>query len=186
MSVDYQQMYRDIHDFVVEATGLANESVRPAYVNASAKPTQERGLLCSINLINHAMIGIDSLHYEDLESQDTDMDETVHGDRNVTASIKCYGEEALDTAEKIILYLTASAGLEFLNKKEIGYLRHGQILDISSVQNGSFESRRQIDIEFHVVTSTTNGVDAITSSEINFTYYGSEEITGTIEVNNES
>ena len=184
MAVDYQQVYRDIHDFVVLATGLDGESVRPVYSNSSARPAQDRGLLCSINLINITQIGQDGKISQDMADPATDIDETIYGDRNVTASVKSYGATAQDIAEKIQLLLSASVGTEFLNKKDLGYLRSGQVLDISSLQNGSFENRRQLDIEFHIVTSNTEDVNAINSSEITWSFYGSEEepVTGTIEV----
>jgi len=182
MIIDYQQIYRDIHDFIVAATGLDDESVRPAYVNASARPSQDRELLCSVNLINQSTIGIDGRISADESLPATDMAETIYGDRSLTASIKSYGADAQNTAEKIIAHLSSSIGIEFLNNKDIGYLRHGQVLDISSLQNGSFESRRQIDIEFHVVFETTKTVNAINSSEIGWTFYGAETVTGTIEV----
>lgn len=182
MAVDYKQIYRDIHGFVVLATGLPDKSVRPAYPNASAKPTQDRDLLCSINIINQTTIGIDARKYAN-QTAGTDLDESVVGDRNITASIKTYGEGADDTAETIMLFLKSSAGINFLNTKELGYLRHGSIINLSSLQNGSFENRRQLDVEFHIKTSVTAEVNAIESAEIGFAYYGSDEITGTIEVN---
>ena len=184
MAVNFQQVYRDLHDFIVLATGLDDESVRPVYGNSSAQPTQDRGLLCSVNLINITKIGQDGKISDDQDLPATDMEETIYGDRNVTASVKAYGEAAQDTLEKIQLFLSASAGTEFLNSADLGFLRNGQILDISSIQNGSFENRRQLDIEFHVVTSNTEDVNAINSSEITWSFYGSEEdpITGTIEV----
>ena len=184
MAVNYQQIYRDIHDFVVLATDLDPKSVRPSYVNASAEPTQDRGLLCSINLINITKIGQDGKISQDMTLPAIDMDETIYGDRNVTASIKCYGDDAQDTAENIQLFLSSSGGTEFLNGKDLGYLRSGQALDISSLQNGSFENRRQLDIEFHIVTSNTEDVNSINSSDITWSFYGSgeESATGTIEV----
>lgn len=180
--IDYQQLYRDLHDFVVEATGLDPTSVRPTYVNASARPTQDRGLLCSINLINQLPIGQDGKISANMAEPATDMDETIYGDRNITASIQAYGSDAQGTIEKIAIYLSTSAGIEFLNKKGIGYLRNGQTLDISSLQNGSFENRRQLDVEFHKVSIAENEVNAIESADLGFTFYGSEKTTGTIEV----
>lgn len=184
MAVNFQQVYRDIHDMIVLATGIPKESVRPVYGNASSKPNQDRGLLCSVNLINITKIGQDGRISTDQDAPATDMEETIYGDRNITASIKSYGDGAQDTAEKIQLFLSSSACSEFLNSKNIGFLRNGQILDISSIQNGSFENRRQVDIEFHIVTSNTEDVNSINSSDITWSFYGSEEepVTGTIEV----
>lgn len=184
MAVDFQQIYRDIHDMIVLATTLPDESVRPVYGNAPSKPNQDRGLLCSVNLINTTKIGQDSRISTDQDAPDTDMHETIYGDRNLTASIKSYGDEAQNTAEKIQLFLSSSKCSEFLNSKNIGFLRNGQILDISSIQNGSFENRRQLDIEFHIVTSNTEDVNSINSTSVTWSFYGSEEdpATGTIEV----
>lgn len=258
-----QQIYRNIHDFIIIATGLDDASVRPAYVNAPAHPAQDRGLLCSVNIINQAPIGQDYKDYVDqitplhiligatdyvynglfnakpswkigtatiswaagtwtnsngltgpaLETYTVagtdwlppktgwsgtptpptlvyflDLDETVYGDRNVTASIKTYGTTADDISEKIVLALTSSIGLSHLNKNGLGYLRHGPILDISTLANGNFENRRQLSVEFHVVSSNTNSVNAIESSAIGYRYFGGSEETetGTIEVNHES
>ncbi len=181
MAVDYKQVYRNLHDYVVLVTGLPNESVRPTYENASSQPTQDRGLLCSINIINQTEIGIDARNYNDQQAGE-DLDEDVIGDRNITASIKAYGELAADTCEKIVLGLKSAAGAEFLNTKELGYLRHGSILNISSIQNGGFEKRNQVDVEFHIKTSVTAEVNAIQSAVIGVAFYGSGEITEQIEV----
>ncbi len=182
MAVDYQQVYRNVHDIVVEATGLDDTAVRPAYDNAPAQPTQDRTLICSINIINPTPVGVDSVINANQDTG-TDLDETVYGDRNITASIKTYGGSAQNVAEQIILYLSTSAGIQSAYEKELGYLKHGQILNISSLQNGSWENRRQVDIEFHIVMSVENEVNAIESSTITWAFYGSSEITGTIEVN---
>lgn len=182
MAVDYKQVYRDLHDFVVLVTGLPDESVRPAYTNASAQPSQDRDLLCSINIINITEIGIDGVHNAN-QSAGTDVEQTIVGDRNITASLKFYGETARDTVEKVVLGLKAFASVDFLNKKNIGYLRHSTPLDISSLQNGEWEIRQSLDVEFHIKTSVTSDVNAIESAELGYAFYGSEKITGKIEVN---
>jgi hypothetical protein len=179
--IDYQQLYRDLHDYVIAATGLPDESVVPTYDNASSEPSQNRGQICSINIINQVMIGNDARSYTD-KSGGQDLDEKTSGDRNVTASIKTYGDSAQNTIEQIILYLSTSAGIFFLNDKDIGYLRHGNTLDISSIQNGEFENRRQVDIEFHVVFDITADVNEISTASIDYVFEASQTITGNIEV----
>lgn len=114
-----------------------------------------------------------------------DLDETVYGDRNITASIKIYGNTADDICEKILLALTSSSGLSYLNQNGLGFLRNGSILDISTLANGSFENRRMLDVEFHVVSTGTNVVNAIESAKLYWGYSEGGEIdteTGTIEV----
>ena len=259
-----QQIYRNVHDFIVLATGLDDTEVRPAYGNAPVHTAQDRDLLCSVNIINQRPIGQDSVRVVDritpirlsvaeadepslikeltynglvnakpswtlttfslswtagiwtlsngltlldeiIETVDgtdwlppktgwsggvvldyhLDLDETVYGDRNITASIKTYGVTADDNSEKILLALTSSNGLSFLNQNGLGYLRNGSILDISMLMNGSFENRRQLDVEFHVVSSGTEVVNAIESAELYWGYSTGGEIdteTGTIEV----
>ena len=185
MAVDYQQVYRDLHDFIVEATGLDTSAVRPAYQNAPTSPSQDRGTLVTINLINQTELGIDSRQYA---NDGTDLAESVYGDRNITASINVYADddshaqEAQNVIENIVLYLRSSAGSEFLNGKELGYLRHGSVLNLSALQNGNWENRRQVDIEFHIIVSVENAVNAIETASVNWQYEGSGTITGTIEV----
>ncbi len=179
--ISYDAIEETVFDFIVLATGLNEDQVRRSYQNASAQPTQDREMLVSFNLINQTSIGIDSSQFAD-RTGDDDLDETVKGDRNVTASIKAYGDNAQNTIEKIGMFGFSASGNEFLNKNALGFLNKGQVLDISSVQNGSFEKRRQLDIEFHVVLTTETVTGSIGSADIGFAFYGSETITGTIEV----
>lgn len=165
--------------FVVAATGLPENQGRIVYQNGPIQSPQDRPLLFSLALINATMIGQDGRINSNGAS---DVDEKITSDRNITASIKTYGPEARDNLEKVNAYLSASAGIEFLNKNQIGFFRSGQILDISSIQNGEFEDRRSLDIEFHAVFETTRDVNAINSAEIDYTFFGAETVTGTIEV----
>lgn len=178
----YSAIWDSVFDFLISATGLDEDQIRRFYQNASAQPSQDRGALVAYNLINQTPIGIDYNRYEDQESPDTDLTETTYGHRHVTVSIKTYDANAEDIAENIALYCRSAAGAESLNKNGLGFISAGQVLDISSMQNGSFEKRCQLDILLNIEISRTATVNAIESAEINFGFYGSGEYTGTIEV----
>jgi hypothetical protein len=186
----FETIENAIHDFIVAATGLEGAAVRPFYNNAPSKPTQDRTALVYFNLINPIPIGVDSKQYANQEVE-TDLDETIYGDRRITASIQALtdpqgGEDAREIIESISLYLRSAEGIEFLNANNLGYLTKSAVRDLSALQNGNFENRRQIDIDFHIVIDNTTSVNAIESAEISASFYGSDTITATIEVNDES
>jgi hypothetical protein len=183
--IDYNAIEEKIFDYIQLAAGLGDDQIRRSYQNASAQPTQDRQVLVSYNIINQIVVGTDSRKYADDDA--TDLEETMYGDRNITVSVQAYGDAAQNTIETVSLFTRSFASTEFLNKNSMGFLRKGQVLDISNIQNGSFENRRQLDLEFHIVVDNTETVNAVESAQIGLAYYGSDTITETIEViNNES
>lgn len=200
----YQTAYETLHGFIKLSTGIDDTMIRPFHQNAPLKvPLDRVTSIVFINFTSFKTLGHSALQYanqigtvtddngttED-ESDDTEIDlvdlvETVKSDVILTASINVYGTNADDTAQKIINGFSSSAAISLLSKGGLGYLQHGQVLNISAIQNGSFENRRQFDAEFHAEMTTSAVVNAVTSAQINWEFHGSQITTGQIEVNNE-
>jgi hypothetical protein len=200
----FETIYETIHDMIVDATGLDSKSVRPAFADAPIKVPKDRNeAFVVVNFISVAPVGHDVALYknqtgtytddndtpedesDDLEFPYVDLIETVHSDTIVTASIKVMGLNAESIAQKIKMAPTSFAGISILNTGNIGFIRAGNIQNISQIQNGGIENRRNIDLEFNVPFSCESIVNAIDSATITGDFYGSGKITKTIEVTNE-
>ena len=182
------ELHNIIHDYIVFATGLPNESVIPAYSNQDMQTYNDRGAIVTINLINPTPIGKDTLYYKDVDNDN--VEEIVFAHRNITASIKVFegkldGNTASDLMDKISSYLirTKAKSIFYNSGNSIGVIRKGNVIDLPEVLNGSYNSIKQLDIDFHINNSDGLNVNAINSSTIEVESHSGSHITNTqIEV----
>jgi hypothetical protein len=180
--VNNSEIYEIIHTYVVFATGLPVADVRPVRDNYNIEPIKDRGTIVTIGLINSTPIGMDQTFYENIEGDDLNVNELVSADRNLTASIKVDGDDAEDIANKIAWNTARSGASEIFYNGEIGFIRKGEIINLSELLNGGYNEIRQIDIEFHINHVDALEVNAINSSTIDVELQGSGTLTETIEV----
>jgi hypothetical protein len=96
-----------------------------------------------------------------------DIDETICGRRNGTASINFFkapddfDRTASDVAEQFRTYLHTSKATEEMNEIHVALVRPGEVLDLTEIEVNSFESRAQIDIEFNVAAELTTELSEI-------------------------
>jgi hypothetical protein len=180
----YDTAFNVLHALVLDATGLAATSIRGAYSNAPLNAPQNRDeAVVIINLLSMEPIGHDASRYENQAGiGEIDLTETIESDVLLTASIKVLGETAEDIAQKIKMAPQSAIGKNILGAGDLGFIRAGNIQNISQIQNGSYENRRQIDMAFHASIEQESIVRSIQSATITGDFYGSDKITTTIEV----
>ena len=176
------EIFDVLHEYVEYATGLPGKDIRITRPNYGLNPSNDRGTIVTIGIIDPVTIGIDGVFYVDGEAEE-DMAEIISADRNITASIKTYGDDAADVMGQISQKLRGSNAQAIFYRGGIGFIRRGTVLQISEILNGSFEEIRQLDVEFHVNHIVEEDVKAIDSATIELeVQHETKKLNATIEV----
>ena len=174
-----------MHDYVVFATGLPGKDVRITRPNAGLNVQNDRGTVATIGLINSTPIGQDAEFFNNIDGNDDDVEEIVSANRRLTASIKIFGGDSEDLINKVSSNLKRQGAKDiFYNGGEsIGILTKGEVLNLSTVLNGSYNEIRQLDIRLYINHVEGQNINAINSATIGVEIQnGSQKLETTIEV----
>jgi hypothetical protein len=146
--------------------GMADGSVRKANTT-KAGPTGDGSLFATVFLSNFQGKGWDDQKFENTVGVDsTTVDETISGQRAVTASIQFMGPLASATANQVQGALQSSSSQYAMSNPAtygftLGLGVIGGIRDLSALVDTLWQDRAQLDIEFFVIVEEYNTVETL-------------------------
>lgn len=175
--IDRKELNRRVRRLVETTAGYAGGDVRPANQTAGAT-----GAKFATVLIMNVAPALPARHDwanipDDPQSRVT---ETVEVHRQFRASIQTFREDALLLANKLCDRITMSSALQLMRGQGLGFVRCGEVRDLSMVVDGSWEERASVDIDFYVVSTETDVVATFGHFPISIT---TATLSSTTEVN---
>ncbi len=187
MATDYIALNLTFRNLIVELLGIDGQTVQPVRQNQAKLPPSVNGQLITTAVINQNPIGWDLVEYTDRE--DGDLDETIHGDRNVTFRVIAYGDQSINLIERLTMKIISDKSINYLNDANLGYISRSDVLSIAAIEQANFEERHQVDFDFHYIATESEIVNGIISSGVNSNFvwgrdFSSQSLTGLINITN--
>lgn len=148
---------KDIRQLVRTVLGMPEDSVRKA--NQDGMPSGGQGdAYATVFISEYAREGWDALEQKDEDAPSLNVEETVHGQRNITASVQFFRAGALTRARRLELVLNFSSSLELMQDLGLGLVDVSSVTDLTGVVDTYFEERARIVLRFHVSAVETVSV----------------------------
>lgn len=145
--MDMQLLGRQLRELIRTGLAMPANSVRPANQNGPADGGEQFATVL-LNVL--APTGTEDERYVN-EPTGNNVTESIVGQRTVLASVQFFRGDAMTKAARLWQVLNLSANLEKLQNMGVGLARASNPRDLSAVEATRWESRAQIDIEFHLV-----------------------------------
>lgn len=187
MATDYIALNQTFRILITELLGIDGQTVQAVRQNQGKLLPLVNGQLVTTAVINQNPIGWDLVEYTDRD--DGDLDETIHGDRNVTFRVIAYGDQSINLIERLTMKIISDRSINYLNDANLGYINRSDVLSIAAIEQANFEERHQVDFDFHYIATETEIVNGITSAELNANLvwgrdFSSESLKGLINITN--
>lgn len=173
--MDMQILGRQLRELIRTALGMPANSVRPANQHG---PADDGNPFATVLLTPLTPTGVEDERYVN-EATGNNVTETIVGQRSVLASVQFYRGDAMTKAGRLWQVLSLSANLEKLQNLGIGLSRASNPRDLSAVENTRWESRAQIDIEFHLIAKESTSTATFGTFPVQI---ATETLTSTNEV----
>lgn len=157
------QIKAAIHDWVVENTDFVADDTARAKRIVFANQNAPRP---STPFITILVASLPISEHSEVKAPAADGNADIANHRMVTASIQCYGDNALGIMEGLILSLQKVTVQQSLRAAGLPYIRTlSDVDDRSDVVGTKFEGRAGADLEFRAVATVTDAVGVIESVE---------------------
>ena len=155
-----------IREYIVIATGLNINNVIRSKQNSPG--IKEDNIVVSI--IGRNVLGRQEVVYTTISGTPEDLTETINGDTIIKVSIDAYSNTimAQDYVHDILVGFESGKGLNFMNANGLGYLLSSSIRDLSSIEQGNWEQRFNLVIDFHHRHHKQSTIEAIRQSEVSY------------------
>ena len=146
---DLLEVNKRIRTLIRTLLAMPENSVRRANQTAPTGSQSEQFATVFISWINRT--GWDDLTLKNQIAPSLDVDETVVGQRHLSASIQFFRGDAYTKAQRLEALLQTSKAISAMQAANLGLVRIGQARNITGLVDTYWEERGQIDIEFHVI-----------------------------------
>jgi hypothetical protein len=141
------ELARAMRAIIRQLLGMPEDCVRPAN---QAAPTWEAPYT-TVNIVTIGATGHDDIKEKNEPEPSTDVHERIQGQRLCNASVQFYRQGAVDLAHGLKTLLSGTRACEFFKNAGLGFVSVSEVRDISLVTGAQWETRAQMDIEFHVI-----------------------------------
>lgn len=173
--MDMQILGRQLRELIRVGLAMPFNSVRPANQNGPADAGEQ---FATVLLTILTPTGAEDERFTNQPTGDN-VTETIVGQRTVLASVQFFRGDAMTKASRLWQVLNLSANLETLQNLGIGLVRASNPRDLTAIENTRWESRAQVDVEFHLIASESASTATFGTFPVEMT---TETMTTTNEV----
>lgn len=147
--LDVNLVGQKLRELIRVALDMPADSVRPANQNAPTGTMDQQFATVLITYIEPT--GWDDMRLVNEAGPSTNVTESAVGQRHIVASVQFFRGDALTKATRLKSLLAMSAQIDKMQSMGIGFVKAGQVKNLTAVIDTYWESRAQIDLEFYLI-----------------------------------
>lgn len=147
---------RNIRTVIRTLLGMDENAVRRANQKSPATSTT---LFASVLVSPAGTLGWDTLHAVNEPAPSENIEETVLGMREVTASVQFFNAGALDMATLLNHRLQHSDGIALMQSLGLGLVASSTVQDLTGVVDADYEERARIELHFYAVSKDSESIE---------------------------
>jgi hypothetical protein len=140
-----------LREIVRSLLAMPENSVRPANQNAPTGTVSDQ--FATVLLTTIEKRGQDDWYSADLNVPDQSIQETIVGQRRLTASIQFFRGDAMTKAARLQGLLQSSIAASMLQTAGLGLVAVGSPVNLTGVIDTYWEQRAQLEVQFHCISA---------------------------------
>jgi hypothetical protein len=147
------KLIRDTVDLLLASPGYTIKAKQ----KDAPRPTGDYG---DVDFVTDTGVGWEQFKYENRQ-QDSDLDGTSEGMREIMMSVSFYRDSSIDNARKVHQGLVRESVQSLFRAGGIGLIRRSEVRQISEALENGWEERAQLDVFLSAVGTDTDIVNSI-------------------------